>query len=77
MSEISSKIDAPSEADDNRPVFSVSEISRAIKRALEGNFEWIRVRGEISGFKRAASGHLYMSLKDQPYIWLPRELTLE
>ncbi|MHA1600379.1 MAG: exodeoxyribonuclease VII large subunit, partial [Alphaproteobacteria bacterium] len=50
---------------DNRPLFSVSEVSQAIKRTLEGNFEWVRVRGEISGFKRAASGHLYMSLKDE------------
>ncbi len=48
----------------NLPEFSVSEISKAIKRTLEGNFERVRVRGEISGFKRAASGHLYMSLKD-------------
>lgn len=49
----------------NRPLFSVSEISQAVKRTLEGSFEWVRVRGEISGFKRAASGHLYMSLKDE------------
>ncbi len=48
----------------NLPVFSVSEISQAIKKTLEGTFEHVRVRGEISGFKRAASGHLYMSLKD-------------
>lgn len=47
------------------PVYSVSEISLAIKRTLEGTFEHVRVRGEISGFKRAASGHLYMTLKDQ------------
>ncbi len=50
---------------DNWPLFSVSEISQAVKRTLEGSFEWVRVRGEISGFKRAASGHLYMSLKDE------------
>ena len=49
---------------DNLPVFSVSEISQSIKRALEGGFGRVRVRGEISGFKQAASGHLYMSLKD-------------
>ena len=48
----------------NLPVRSVSEMSRAIKRALEGGFEFVRVRGEVSGFKRAASGHLYFSLKD-------------
>jgi exodeoxyribonuclease VII large subunit len=43
---------------------TVSELSAAIKRALEGGFDRVRVRGEISGFKRAASGHLYMQLKD-------------
>jgi len=57
--------DGVAPAADNRPLFSVSEISQAIKRTLEGNFEWVRVRGEISGFKRAASGHLYLSLKDE------------
>ncbi len=49
----------------NLPVRSVSEMSQAIKRALEGSFEFVRVRGEVSGFKRAASGHLYFSLKDE------------
>jgi exodeoxyribonuclease VII large subunit len=49
----------------NVPEFSVSEISMAVKRTLEGTFERVRVRGEISGFKRAASGHLYMALKDE------------
>ena len=42
----------------NLPVVSVSEVSQAIKRTLEGSFEFVRVRGEISGFNRAASGHL-------------------
>jgi len=49
----------------NLPVFSVGEISQAVKRSLESQFDHVRVRGEISGFKRAASGHLYMSLKDE------------
>ena len=49
----------------NLPIVSVSEVSQAIKRTLEGSFEFVRVRGEISGFKRAASGHLYLSLKDE------------
>ncbi len=44
--------------------YSVGELSLAIKRTLEGGFERVRVRGEISGFKRATSGHLYMALKD-------------
>ncbi|HXQ42214.1 MAG TPA: exodeoxyribonuclease VII large subunit [Candidatus Udaeobacter sp.] len=49
----------------NLPEFTVSEISQAVKRTLEGAFERVRVRGEISGFKRAASGHLYFALKDE------------
>ena len=49
----------------NLPEFTVSEISLAVKRTLEGAFERVRVRGEISGFKRAGSGHLYFALKDE------------
>jgi exodeoxyribonuclease VII large subunit len=44
---------------------TVSELSQAIKRTLEGRFDRVRVKGEISGFKRAASGHLYLMLKDE------------
>ena len=50
---------------DNSGVLSVSEISAALKRHLEQGFSHVRIRGEISGFKRAASGHLYLSLKDE------------
>ncbi len=49
----------------NLPEFSVSEISGAIKRVLEGSFGRVRVRGEITEFKRYPSGHLYFSLKDE------------
>ena len=45
--------------------FTVTELSQALKRTVEENFAWVRVRGEISGFKRATSGHLYMTLKDE------------
>lgn len=48
----------------NIPVLSVSEASLALKRTVEETFARVRLRGEISGFKRAASGHLYFSLKD-------------
>jgi exodeoxyribonuclease VII large subunit len=48
----------------NAPALSVSEISGALKRTVEDRFGFVRVRGELSGFKRAASGHLYFSLKD-------------
>src|SRR3546814_14922871 len=54
----------PGSGPGNVPEFTVSEISFAVKRTLEGTFERVRVRGEISGFKRAASGHCSMALKD-------------
>jgi exodeoxyribonuclease VII large subunit len=46
------------------PIVSVSELSGAIKHIIEDRFGFVRLRAEISGFKRAASGHLYMTLKD-------------
>lgn len=50
------------------PVFSVSEISLAVKQTVEGAFRRVQVRGELSGFKRAASGHLYFTLKDEDAV---------
>ena len=50
---------------DNVPVFSVTELSGLVKSTVEGAFQHVRIRGELSGFKRAASGHLYFSLKDE------------
>ena len=49
----------------NIPEYSVSELSGAIKRTLEGSFGRIRVRGEITEFKLYGSGHAYLSLKDE------------
>jgi exodeoxyribonuclease VII large subunit len=48
----------------NLPEYTVSELSAAVKRSLEQGFSYVRVRGEISGFKRHGSGHCYLSLKD-------------
>ncbi len=45
--------------------FSVSELSSAIKRTLEDGFGYVRLRGEISGFRGPhSSGHCYFALKD-------------
>jgi exodeoxyribonuclease VII large subunit len=49
----------------NLPEYTVSEISGAVKRALETNFGRVRVRGEITELKRYPSGHIYFSLKDE------------
>lgn len=46
------------------PVLSVTAVSQQLKQCVESQFARIRVRGEISGFKRHSSGHLYFSLKD-------------
>ncbi|MCC6828784.1 MAG: exodeoxyribonuclease VII large subunit [Novosphingobium sp.] len=56
---------AKDSAGDNAAPLSVSEISGLLKRTVEDRFGFVRVRGELSGVKRAASGHLYMSLKDE------------
>ena len=60
--------DSPQDSPSNVPVFSVGELSQAVKRTIEGTFERVRVRGEISGFKRHSSGHLYLSLKDDQAV---------
>ena len=50
---------------DNSPALSVSELSGALKRTIETAFGQVRVRGEISGFKRHGSGHCYFTMKDE------------
>src|SRR6185312_2060610 len=48
----------------NLPEYTVSELSAALKRTVEQGFSYVRVRGEVSGFKRHGSGHCYFALKD-------------
>ncbi len=59
---------AQAEAPTNSPSLSVGELSRNIKRTLEDDFGHVRVRGEVSGAKRAASGHWYFRLKDDKAV---------
>ena len=56
---------AEAKAGDNAPALSVTELSMSLKRTIETSFGRVRLRGEISGFKRHASGHCYFSLKDE------------
>ena len=53
---------------DNAEPLSVSEISNILKRTVEDRFGFVRLRGELSGVKRAASGHLYAALKDEKAV---------
>ncbi len=50
----------------NATEYTVSEISQAVKRTVEEEFGYVRVRGEISGFRgQHSSGHAYFTLKDE------------
>ena len=49
----------------NAREFTVSELAQAVRRAVEDEFDYVRVRGEISGFRGVhSSGHAYFTLKD-------------
>ena len=62
--------ESPSRAElrSNLPEYSVGEISALLKRTVEQNFAYVRVRGEISGLKRHSSGHCYLALKDEEAV---------
>ena len=55
--------DAPP-LESNAAPYSVSELAFAMKRTLEESYGFVRLRGEISKVTRHASGHVYLSLKD-------------
>jgi exodeoxyribonuclease VII large subunit len=48
-----------------RTILSVSELTTNIKSLLEENFPFIWISGEISNFRKPASGHAYFTLKDE------------
>jgi len=52
----------------NLTEYTVSSLSNALKRTVEDAYSRVRIRGEVSGFKRAASGHLYLTLKDDKAV---------
>ncbi len=60
---MSDLIDDPADAG-NAHEFTVSEISGAVKRVIEGEFGRVRIRGEVGRVSRPRSGHLYLDLKD-------------
>ena len=52
----------------NIPEYEVSQFNRLFKEVVETNFDYVRIRGEISELKNAASGHLYLTLKDKDSV---------
>ena len=61
---MSDLIDDPAPGE-NAPEFTVSELSGAVKRVIEGEFGFVRVRGELGRVSRPRSGHIYLDLKDE------------
>jgi len=63
-------------------IFSITEITRAIKALLEDNLPTLWVQGEISNFKAHSSGHYYFTLKDEnaqisAVMWRSRTYSLK
>jgi exodeoxyribonuclease VII large subunit len=50
---------------DNFPEMTVSELANALKRTVEENYSFVRVRGELGRVVLAKSGHLYFDIKDE------------
>ncbi|MFT3725124.1 MAG: exodeoxyribonuclease VII large subunit [Hyphomonadaceae bacterium] len=50
---------------DNMPEMSVSELANALKKTVEENYSFVRVRGELGRVVLAKSGHLYFDIKDE------------
>ena len=53
---------------ENIPEFTVTTLSQSIKKTLETQFEYVRVKGELGRISRPASGHIYFDLKDERSI---------
>src|SRR5580658_10110777 len=54
------------EARPNLPELTVSELSASLKRTVEDTYGYVRVRGEVSGYRGPhSSGHVYLALKDE------------
>lgn len=52
----------------NLPEMSISDLSNALKKTVEDRFSYVRLRGEVSQPKKAASGHIYLRLKDDKAV---------
>lgn len=48
--------------------FGVADFSQAIKKHIETSFEYVAIKGEISGYKPHSSGHLYFNLKEGDFV---------
>ncbi len=66
----------------NNNIFSVSDAAAMLKQVVESSFPNIKIRGELSQITKAASGHIYMTIKDagasiSAIIWRGTPLTFK
>ena len=52
----------------NIPEYSVSEFNKSFRDVIESNFNYVRIRGEVSEIKTATKGQIYLTLKDDDSI---------
>ena len=52
----------------NNLEYTVSELSNSIKRIIEDNFDYIRIKAEIGRVSKPNSGHIYLDLKDEASV---------
>jgi len=60
-----SPVRAPLRAIDGSPIYTVSQLTREIHEVLERNLPRVWITGEVSNFRKPASGHCYFTLKDE------------
>ena len=49
----------------NIPEYGVTQFNKALKEVIEDNFDYLRIKGEISEIKTATKGQLHLTLKDE------------
>ena len=65
MSRLRSTWQKPATFSKTTKIFTVAELTRAIRGTLETKFGAVWVQGEVSNYKLHPSGHQYFTLKDQ------------
>ena len=48
--------------------FGVADFSQTIKKHIETSFEYVAIKGEISGYRPHSSGHIYFKLKEGDFV---------